>query len=490
MRFNFLYIAIWIVMITIISGCGSSSKSADDSVSNIAPIVNASDNKTIEVNKVIKLTGTATDSDGTIIKYEWKKGTTVLATTASFDYIPTKVGTDTLTFSATDNDGESASDSVDIIVTATHIVNKEPTVTASPVVNKEPTVTATPVLNNNLKPQDEPYYKYAWYINSKNSVLNSKGYTIDKNADIGIEEAWRTTMGEGVIVAVIDDGADLEHEDLKENILKSYNSVSKNSTAQYVGTEKEPSSHGNTCSGFIVAPVNGKGIVGIAPKSKVIIIQNPEDSTDAELIDAFEYAKNQGAKVISCSWGTDDVSEAIVSELKSLYNANITVLFASGNDGKTLDEDGINDESEVEWVIGVGASGENNDVTSYSNYGENIDVIAPGGDTEDSIGVLGLDDMGDKGNTKDRYLVNTNYQFTDGSSYSTPITAGVVALMYATNPNITPAQVKNILITTADKIGVGTGASYEGSNKFDIKRAYGKVRDFASAIALLAFTFP
>lgn len=463
MRFNFLYIAIWIVMITIISGCGSSSKSADDSVSNIAPIVNAGDNKTIEVNKVIKLTGTATDSDGTIVKYEWKKGTTVLATTASFDYIPTKVGTDTLTFSATDNDGESASDSVDIIVTATHIVNKEPT------------VTATPVVNNNLKPQDEPYYKYAWYINSKNSVLNSKGYTIDKNADIGIEEAWRTTMGKGVIVAVIDDGADLEHEDLKANILKSYNSVLKNSTAKYVGTDEQPSSHGNTCSGFIVAPVNGKGIVGIAPKSKVIIIQNPEDATDADVIGSFEYAKNQGAKVISCSWGTDDVSEAIVSELKSLYNANITVLFASGNDGKTLDEDGINDESEVEWVIGVGASGENNDVTSYSNYGENIDVIAPGGDSEDSIGVLGLDDMGDKGDPKDRNLVNTNYIFSDGTSFSTPITAGVVALMYAVNPNITSAQVKKILITTADKIGVGTGASYEGSNKFDIKRAYGKV---------------
>lgn len=128
-------------------------------------------------------------------------------------------------------------------------------------------------LNTNpLDAKNEPYYKYSWHINSQNSVLNTEGYGVDNDADINVEEAWKTTMGKGVIVAVIDDGADLEHEDLKANILSAYNSVNRDGSAHYEGTEKYPSSHGNACAGLIVAPINGKGIVGIAPEAKVIII--------------------------------------------------------------------------------------------------------------------------------------------------------------------------------------------------------------------------
>ncbi len=313
----------------------------------------------------------------------------------------------------------------------------------------------------------EPYFKYAWHLDASNSILNSKGYKIDEHADINVTGAWGITMGAGVKVAVIDDGADVNHEDLGANILIAYNADTGGKNIQ----TKE--SHGNTCAGFIVAPINGKGIVGVSPESKMIAIKL-EDSSDSYTIRAFEYAKKHGAKVISCSWGSNNVSDAVVSELKSLYNSGVTVLFASGNEGSSLDVQGTNDESEVEWVIGVGASGENNDVTSYSNYGKNIDIIAPGGDTKESIGVLGLDDMGTSGYPDETGLINNNYLFANGTSFSTPITAGVVALMYAVNPNITPKQVKEILTSTATKVGQETSASYNGQG-FDKKRAYGKV---------------
>jgi len=327
--------------------------------------------------------------------------------------------------------------------------------------------TPTPPTGSIAQAKAEPYFKYAWHLDSSNSVLNTKGYQIDKNADINVTGAWNITMGAGVKVAVIDDGADVNHEDLKANIYKAYNADTGGTNIQ----KKE--SHGNTCAGFIVAPINGKGIVGVSPESKMIAIKL-EDSSDAYTIRAFEYAKQQGAKVISCSWGTYDVSEAIVSELKSLYDSGITVLFASGNEGSSLDNAGANDESEVEWVIGVGASGENNDVTSYSNYGKNIDIIAPGGDSQDSIGVLGLDDMGASGFPDQKDLVNNNYAFTNGTSFSAPIASGVVAMMYAVNPNLTPKQVKEILIATASKVGTENDASYNDSG-FDEKRAYGKI---------------
>ena len=327
---------------------------------------------------------------------------------------------------------------------------------------------------NIAKAKKEPYYKYAWHIDSTNNILNQKGLTIDEHADINVTKAWRMSMGKGVVVAVIDDGAEVEHEDLKANILLAYNA---DDGSDKINPNADEGSHGNSCAGFIVAPINGKGIVGVAPEAKIITIRQEEED-DANVIRAFEYAKNNGAKVISCSWGTNDVSDILVSELKKIYDAGITVLFASGNNGASLDDTvngyEINDESEVEWVIGVGASSEKNDVTTYSNYGKNIDIIACGGDTQLSSGVLGLDDMGERGQPNQRNLVNNNYAFIDGTSFATPITAGVVALMYGVNPHITPAQVREILIKSADKVGIDIDASYNDKG-FDIKRAYGKV---------------
>lgn len=357
--------------------------------------------------------------------------------------------------------------------------------------------TNSSVTTNYLLAMDEPLFKYAWHLDSKNSVINSlSGKTyIDNNADINITDAWKLTMGNGVKVAVIDDNYDIEHEDLKDNILLTYNADDGSQNAQNTTGEY---SHGNTCAGFVVSPVNSKGSVGVAPEAKLIAIKL-EGSDDAKTISAFEYAKNNGAKVINCSWGTENISQAVEDELKSLYEAGITVVFASGNDAYDLDTAGLNDESESEWVIGVGATSEKNDVTSYSNYGNNIDIVAPGGDT-DIWGILGLDNSGENGDDNYLYqsdsekyydessnpLIGNNYTFTNGTSFSAPVTTGVIALMYGVNPNITPAQIKEILIQTADKIGDTT----YNQNGFDNekKRAYGKINAGAAVAAAKALS--
>jgi len=323
-----------------------------------------------------------------------------------------------------------------------------------------------------LLPQSEPYYKYAWHLNSKDSVLNDIGYSINENADINIESAWKITKGAGVKIAIIDDGAHLNHEDLKENIVSTYYADEDNTDADYIVTEDFISSHGNTCAGFAASPTNGKGLVGVAPESDLVIIKL-EGNDDISTIRAFNHAQDTGAKVISCSWGSNQVSEVLVEKLKELYHEGITVLFASGNDTMDLDGAGLNDESEVEWVIGVGASSEANDVTTYSNYGNNIDILAPGGDSILSVGLLGLDNMGAVGYDNQLGLVNSNYSFTDGTSFSCPISAGVVALMYSVNPDIKPNEVRDILTSTADKIGATT----YNQDGFDSQklRAYGKI---------------
>lgn len=82
----------------------------------VKPIVDAGPDKTVQVNNTVTITGTGSDSDGTIVSYEWKYGTTVVATTASFDYTPDTVGTRTLTLTVTDNNGLTATDSMTLIV--------------------------------------------------------------------------------------------------------------------------------------------------------------------------------------------------------------------------------------------------------------------------------------------------------------------------------------------------------------------------------------
>ena len=88
----------------------------NEEVTNKAPTANAGADKTVTVNETITLSGSGTDTDGTIVSYEWKKGSEVLGTDATLDYIPTVVGTDTLTLTVTDDDGAVGSDSVKVIV--------------------------------------------------------------------------------------------------------------------------------------------------------------------------------------------------------------------------------------------------------------------------------------------------------------------------------------------------------------------------------------
>ncbi len=311
--------------------------------------------------------------------------------------------------------------------------------------------------------RSEPYYKYAWHFAHNEDF--GQNYNIDKNANVNIEEAWKITRGEGVTIAVIDaSNFDWEHEDLEDNVIRIYNADEDNNNISNLGH-----SHGSIVSGFIASPVNGIGVVGAAPQSKLILIKQIEAS-DSATIKAFEYAKVHGAKIINCSWGTNNVSQGVANALTQFKKDGITIIFASGNAGIDMDST-INDESELDSVIGVGASDEYNDIAEFSSYGSNIDLIAPGGDLSNGVGILGLDDSGSVGSTMQRSLVNNNYAFTHGTSFAAPIVTGVVALMISLNDTLTPNQIREILISTTDK--VGSNANY--IDGFDTYRAYGKL---------------
>ena len=315
----------------------------------------------------------------------------------------------------------------------------------------------------------DPFFKYAWHLENKDE--NS---TIDASANI--TKVWKYTRGAGAVIAVIDDSFNASHEDLKTNVIARYNVITKSTITLEEDFLYDDGSgaHGTSVAGIVSASANNKGSLGVAPDAKLILISIGTDglNTDAQIIEAFDFAMKNGANVVSCSWGTFDVSSAVSAKLKELYDAGITVVFSTGNDGQSLDASSINDESELPWVIGVGASTENATKKVSSNYGKRVDILAPSGD---NIGLITTDEMGSKGsNAGEEDLINENYTFFNGTSASAPIVAGVAALLYSVDNSLTPAQIREAIITSADKIG---DVSYNdrGWNEF---YAYGKINAF------------
>lgn len=337
-------------------------------------------------------------------------------------------------------------------------------------------------------PDNEPYFPYQWYLAyTQNDFTRTVG--VDPDASIHIRDAWQQSRGEGVTVAVIDSNFELSHPDLEENVADYYNADAQSTD---VLNHSDESSHGTSAAGFIAAVPNGYGILGAAPDSRLMLIAQIY-ADDAATIRAFEYAREKGAKVISNSWGTGDVSEAVAAEIASLKAQGITIFFASGNNGPTpdnpnqnLDAPGVNDESELPSVIGVGATNEYNRLASYSNYGKNIDILAPGGEV---VGLLGLDDTGPKGVAYTRYQFPNGYTlqvddahaFETGTSFACPLAAGTAALMLSVNPSLTPDQIREILIETAEKIE--SAYVYYDADGFNQRRAYGKI-NAAKAVAM------
>jgi subtilisin family serine protease len=146
------------------------------------------------------------------------------------------------------------------------------------------------------------------------------------------------------------------------------------------------------------------------------------------------------------------------------------IVFAVGND----DIDMGNDESAIPEVISAGATDKNNLRVAYSNHGQYLDLMAPGGN---NIGITTLDAMGDRGKSSvtENYLLYNDSNMFFGTSASAPIVTGVTALILEKNPNLTRVEVENILKNSSDKIGsiVYTNGrnDYYGYGKINLNKA-------------------
>jgi subtilisin family serine protease len=263
---------------------------------------------------------------------------------------------------------------------------------------------------------NDPLYQRQWF----HQVIKS-------------EEAWNITKGSSnVIVAVIDDGIDLEHKDLSSQIVSPYDIY--NDTDKYINVGE----HGTHVAGIIAASTNNlTGGSGVAPNVKIMPINvfnvdknGEEGAYISDIIRGIYYAINHGAKIISMSLGEYYKSIALNFAIQDAYERGLVIVAAAGNDHSS---DKCYPAS-YDHVISVASTDFNDKISSYSNYGDSIDISAPGSD------ILST-------------LPDDEYGTMSGTSMATPMVSGVAALIWSLHPNFTNYQVINYLLNSTDDLG-------------------------------------
>ncbi|MBT0551252.1 S8 family peptidase [Riemerella anatipestifer] len=320
---------------------------------------------------------------------------------------------------------------------------------------------------------NDPYFNSQWAI--KNQGYNNGIF----GADMKVEDAWNYSTGNGIKVAIIDEGVDLNHPDLLPNLLSGYDATGNNSGGGPSGND----AHGTACAGIVATVANNNiGTTGVAYNAKIIPVRIAYTSggswvtSDTTIANGINWAWQNGADVLSNSWGGGSYSSTIVNAINNAVangrnGKGSVVLFSSGNNNSTVSFPATQGN-----VIAVGASSmcdERKTPTSCdgefwwgSNFGNSLDVVAPGVKiyTTDISGSLGYN-LGD-------YQSDFN-----GTSSACPNVAGVVALILSANPNLTQQEARDILERNTDKVG---GYSYfNNSNQpngtWNNEMGYGRV---------------
>ena len=314
-------------------------------------------------------------------------------------------------------------------------------------------------------PIKEPYYYQQWYLDINDTFYNENN--IERDANIHGGNSLQKYTGKGVTIAIIDDGLDVAHEEINTSIIATYDI---NTGTSNVSQDSSHAHHGTAVTGIIAADINARGITGLANDSQIIFLKYKEDMSDSETIELFNKADELGADIINCSWGTYNVSQAVKETIQDLAHngrggKGTIIVFSVGNGNRDMG----NDESAIPEVVAVGATDRDNTRAIYSDYGRELDIMAPGGY---EVGIATIDPIGENGMgviDVDYLLANDPNAFI-GNSASAPIITGAIALMLEKNNNLTRIEIDETLKNTSDKIG---NIEYiDGRNQY---YGYGKV---------------
>lgn len=236
-----------------------------------------------------------------------------------------------------------------------------------------------------------------------------------------LPSSWQYTKGEGVRIAVLDTGVDLNHSDLIENILTGKNFINPSEPPE------DDNSHGTHVAGIICASNNEQGMVGVAPKSKVIPVKVLDRHGSGEIehtAKGIRWAADQGVDFISMSLGSPKPLKTIEEAIKYAESKGAVCFCAAGNAGRTRQ---IFYPAAYPNVIGVGAIDQNFDRANFSCTGPDLDFLAPG------VGILST-------------VPDNWYARLSGTSMASPFVIGVAALLlsHVRNKNLNVKLKNNI----------------------------------------------
>lgn len=301
--------------------------------------------------------------------------------------------------------------------------------------------------------------------------------------DMNIPEAWAVAPVSGsVIVAVVDQGVELNHPDL--TLVTGYDADGGTGGG---APRTADDNHGQACAGNAGAIAsNGQGVAGTGAGVKIMPIH--WGVTSADFANGIVLAVDHGASAISNSWGFVDPESVITDAIQYALANNVTMLFAAGNgpdrppwDYNTRFPCNLTATTDVICVGASSPTDEHKNASSSdgahswgSSYvGAGPDVVAPGpwSYTTDRQGAAGYNTDAAATGVDDDYTHSFG-----GTSSSTPKAAGVVALMLSKNLALTPAQVKNLLRSTAKDIDVPGIDDRTGAGRIDALAAVNAVQ--------------
>ncbi len=297
------------------------------------------------------------------------------------------------------------------------------------------------IVRTQPSPNDPEYSKQYGFNNTGQSI---KGQAGKLDSDIKLESAWDVAKGSGVKIAVLDSGIDLNHPDLASKVVLQKVFAANSVLADKLG-------HGTHVAGIISANTNNtQGVAGTCPDCQLMIgkvISDGNVGQWSEVASGVTWAADNGAKVINMSLGGYEFSNTLKDAVNYALQKSVIIVTAAGNDNTTNKFY----PGGYDGVITVAATDNKDQKASFSNYGDWVEVAAPG---KDIFSTLPTESHSYQGNG-----VALNYDYLSGTSMAAPMVSGVVALIWSTQPNASSHEIINKLYDTADKIN-GTGSSW------------------------------
>jgi subtilisin len=242
-------------------------------------------------------------------------------------------------------------------------------------------------------------------------------------------EVWSRSTGKRIKIGIIDTGVDYTHPDLQRSVYGGINLVKRHMLPM------DDNGHGTHIAGTISAASQHSGIIGVAPQGALHAIKAFDFKGSAfvsDIIQGIEWCVQYQMDIINMSFGMKNHSKALEAAVHHAVNSGKVIVASSGNNGK-LNQ--LDYPARFPQTISVGATTRSHKIAAFSNRGRRIDIYAPGEKIYST-------------------WLHGKYNLMSGTSMATSHVTGVIALLLAAKPGLSPKQVKSLLQHNANSLGL------------------------------------